>query len=257
MSLRQNSDSFTKSVILSIAAHILIFLAFTINAVFFKSEPLVYEKAIRIDILALPDKITSNTLPTEEPIAPAVEESTQEEPIPEVKEDTPTKKEKKTLEKKQEPNAIDLNKRKKKQQDAMKKISDLLKKQQAQKQDQFKKNIQKLQSQFKGNQITKGSDLTGVAKLEHEAYLSNLEGHIKQYWALPQWLSKQKLKAQVIVKFDENGRILSKAFAKTSGNKAFDDAVMESIDRSLPFPKPPEKLQSILKYEGILLGFPE
>ena len=48
---------------------------------------------------------------------------------------------------------------------------------------------------------------------------------MQENWALPIWLERQKLSAQVQIWIDASGRLLRFAFVKTSGNAQFDEAV--------------------------------
>jgi colicin import membrane protein len=56
---------------------------------------------------------------------------------------------------------------------------------------------------------------------------------------------------------DSRGNILGRKIVKSSGNPSYDDEVLATIDRSAPFPAPPEKFVAIVSVEGILIGFPE
>ena len=112
-------------------------------------------------------------------------------------------------------------------------------------------------AKVKGNTISPGTALSGLAKLQHDTYAVDLDHHIKQHWALPEWLANRDFKAQAKVYIDSRGNILGRKIIKTSGNQSYDDEVLATIDRSAPFPAPPEKFVSIVEVDGILIGFPE
>ena len=122
--------------------------------------------------------------------------------------------------------------------------------------DKRGKALSKLQM-LKGQELNAGTELRGVAKLQHEEYLNKLEKHIRSFWSLPEWLNKKNLTAQVQVTFDENGRLLSKRIVKSSGNASFDERVLKTVTESVPVPTPPKNLTRIISSEGILIGFPE
>jgi colicin import membrane protein len=111
--------------------------------------------------------------------------------------------------------------------------------------------------QIKGNVLSPGSSLTGLTKLQHDNYMSDLDTHIKQNWSLPEWLAKRDLKAQVRVLIDARGNILERKIVKSSGNPNYDEEALAAIDKSAPFPAPPEKFTAILSVDGIVIGFPE
>ncbi|MNL32071.1 hypothetical protein D3C87_1538990 [compost metagenome] len=112
-------------------------------------------------------------------------------------------------------------------------------------------------TKIKGNMVSPGTSLTGLTKLQHETYGADLDRHIKQHWALPEWLAKRDLKAQARVFIDTRGNILGRKIVKSSGNPSYDEEVLATIDRAAPFPAPPEKFQALVSVDGILIGFPE
>ena len=123
--------------------------------------------------------------------------------------------------------------------------------------EQFRQEEANKARTYKGNAISKGSDLTGVSRLEHDSYVSNVEQHIRQYWSIPEWLASKNLKAQVRVRFDSNGNVIKKQLVRSSGNPSFDEAAMAAIDKASPAPAPPDRFARLLENEGILFGFPE
>ena len=110
---------------------------------------------------------------------------------------------------------------------------------------------------YKGSQLAPGTELSGVAKLQHENYLNSLDQHVKQFWSLPEWLARGSYSAQVKIFIDENGLLLKTLMIRGSGNSDYDDLVLETIKKSVPFPAPPEKFRAIVSVTGIVLGFPE
>ena len=245
-------DIFKSSLKLSLIAHVVIVLIFTVRAYFFTAEPIDYTAAVRVDIVALPEKLD----PSEVTLAPK-EEAQPEPKLPE-KVVAPTPKAE--TPKKSEPDAINIKKTKNKQSEALEKLKrqaalDKIK-QQVDK-DKQAQDSKKRVSQVKGNIISPGTALTGLNKLQHENYVGTLDQHIKQNWALPEWLARRDLKARVRVRIGENGQILSREIIKSSGNESYDDVVLDTIDRSVPFPAPPEKFTAVVSVQGIVIGFPE
>jgi colicin import membrane protein len=257
----------------SIGLHVAIFLAFTVRAIFFAPEPINYQAAIRVDMVGLPDKVDAN-----QPLPPKKEEakpepkkaepvkSEPEKPVAKVKEHP--KAEPKPKAPKKDLEAVNLNKDKNKQKEALEKLKalsalDEIKKDVENEKEAEKKKIAGLGTsknagtKVKGNILSPGSDLTGLNKLQHDNYLADLDHQIKQNWFLPQWLSKKPLRAQVRLKIDEKGQVLSREIVLSSGNSSYDDLALETIDKSAPFAPPPEKFVSIVAVNGLLIGFPE
>jgi colicin import membrane protein len=248
------SRIFRKSLQYSLAAHVFIFLFFTIKTFMMPNEKIDYSTAVRVDIVALPDKLSPDTqlAPKEEPIKNTLPTETK------LTTDTKPKAESKP-EKKAEPDTLSLKKSKSKQQEAL----DRLKKMSAldkirNEVETSKKRAQALEkiSQVKGNVLSAGSSLTGLNKLQHDEYVSLLDQHIKQNWTKPKWIEKE-LRARVRVKIDSDGQILSRELTMTSGDPIYDETVLNTVDSSAPFPRPPEKFVEIVAARGILIGFPD
>lgn len=261
-------------LLISLGLHFFILSLFILQNVFFDGEKIDYESAIRVDIVGLPDKIQkpspSETAPSESQPAAKQEPKTQEQPVA-VEPETTTKLPEKKLP--QESEAIKLTKEKnkpepsdkikKKQQEALDKIKrmsalDKIKSEveTEQRKDTLSK-ISKSAHQYKGNVLNAGTELTGLNKIQHENYVSLLDKKIKENWTLPQWLANKSYQAQALIKIDENGVVIYNQIYKSSGNSSYDDIVIETINKSSPFPKPPEKFVDIVGIKGILIGFPE
>ncbi|MAF90376.1 MAG: hypothetical protein CL674_03815 [Bdellovibrionaceae bacterium] len=237
------SGFFVKSVIL----HIAIFLLFSVQAVFFPSEPISLDGAIRVDMVALPDKLPD--VPKPQAKAPEPEPK-KESPKPKPAPKPEPKPDLKAIAKKK---AINLQKQKKTREDALKRLRALQKieEEQEQKEQEAAKQV------FKGNQISKGSQLSGIQKLQYDDYLARLESHIKSFWSIPAWMANLDLRAEISVRISPEGYVISKKITKASGNKSYDDQVVATIERASPFPRPSEKFRDILANEGFRLGFPE
>jgi colicin import membrane protein len=256
MSTNPYKDSFNEtaefkgSLKWSLIAHAAIVLIFGVKAAFFQSEPIDYSAAVRVDIVALPDKLDPNNISLETPKEKSAETviKSAEKPKPKV------------VEKSTEPDAINLNKAKSKQKEALekiKKMSAIDKIKNDMERERADREALKKVVQVKGNIISPGTALTGLNRVQHEAYISDLDRHVKERWSLPEWLAKRDFKAQVRLRLDENGQIISREIVRSSGNQSYDDMVLTTIDQSAPFPRPPEKFVAIVSVQGILIGFPE
>lgn len=244
-------SEFKTAIKWSVIAHVVVVAVFTVKATFFQGEAIDYSAAIRVDIVALPEKLDPNEISLVKPEekAPETIVKTKPEALPE-----------KTETKQKDADAINLKKVKSKQQAALEK----LKKQSAL--DKIKNDVERERSaaealkkiaQVKGNILSPGTSLTGLNKLQHENYVADLDRHIKERWALPEWMAKRDFNAQARVRIDERGQVISREIYKSSGNPSYDEIVLETIDQSAPFPIPPGKFAAIVGVQGILIGFPE
>ncbi|MBX9768082.1 MAG: TonB family protein [Bdellovibrionales bacterium] len=241
-----------KTFLLSLGAHFLIVLFAWVKPVLFKSEPLVFESAIRVDMVALPDKFKDDTsLPAPSPVPPIEKKA---EPLPPVpKEATPkidtSKVNLNADQKLKESQAKALEKLK-----AMEAMKKLLENQN--RKDYLERKAQ-FEKQYKGNQLSAGASMVGVQKMQFDAYISDLDRQIKKFWSLPEWLARGQLTARAMVRIDSAGQVLEKRITKSSGNPTYDSLILKAIEDAVPFPPPPEKFQGVLGSQGVVFGFPD
>lgn len=253
----QPKNPLSPGVILSFCLHSALVSLLLFKATFFSSEKLAYDTAVRVDLVALPDKVQPQLT---EPTQPEAKPAPAPTPVPTPKPEPVVEKKPEPLPKKQTPDqdAIKLQKDIKKKQnsalDKLKAMEALEKIKEDVKKDQTKKQAN---APVKGNILNPGTSLTGLNKVQEQTYLNRLDSHIKSNWALPQWLANKNYRAQIRVQFDENGRIVARQVVKSSGNPTYDEMALATIDKSVPFPAPPEKFTAIFKVDGVLIGFPE
>jgi TonB family protein len=245
---------------LSLAVHICAILLYSFKISFFPDESFLYESAIRVDLVALPDKLsTVPDPPIEAPkeINEPIKESRPREeittkakdrklPVIEPNETTVALEKLKDKKKNAVESAID----KLRKDVAIEKVKGMLK-------DQKNEDSKPQPTIYKGNILSPGTELTGVNKMDHQDYHTALDRHVKEYWRLPEWVAKANLKTQVRIYLNENGLLVNAKIVKSSGQASYDESVMESVKKASPYPAPPTKFRDIVEVEGILLGFPE
>lgn len=253
-------ENYKKGFTTAVILHLAIFGSFFLKNMIWSAPDFDYESAIRVDLVGLPDKV--QTLPQKEEIKPEAAAPKPEvkppepapEPVPEIKTAKPV-----IPEKTKDPEAINLDKTKSKQQAALDRLKSMsaIDKIKQDLENQKKKEAAAAAAPVKGNVLSAGTALTGLNQLQHENYVADLDKHIKENWTLPQWLANKNYKAQVLLKIDSKGQILSRQIAKSSGNPNYDEVAINTIDQSAPYPPPPEKFIKIVEVRGILIGFPE
>ncbi len=259
-STEQKTQRFNQGILISFSAHACLVIGFVIQVTFFSDPVFDLSQAVRVDMVALPDKLNANEMPQK------VQDILKEKPVEEPKkveakpEPEDIKKEQKAdlpkKEIKSEAEAINLKKAKTTQKTALEKLKAM---------SAIEKLRQEVESEavpkkpvvIKGRVLSAGSALTGLDKLQSDNYLQNLDSHIKQYWALPQWLANKSFKTRILVKFDANGTVLSKQIIQPSGQPAYDDYCLLAIDQASPFPKFIEKFSEKYSKDGVVVGFPE
>ena len=244
-------DTFPKLVATSLVLHALVIVLFAVRAAWVPKNELLIRNSIRVDMVALPDKIAQPTpveaLPKPAPVPVAA-------PKPEAVKTPPAvhKKVEKVPDKKAELKKLQETKRKAleqlKAQSAIERMKNEI--------DESNKPKPKPLT-FKGNAINQGDGLTGLEKIEFDRYFGDLEKKIKQHWNLPGWLVEAKLRAQAMVLIDSNGGVVKRQILTSSGNDVFDGQVLAAIDGAAPFPEPPARLKDVLALKGIVFNFPD
>ncbi|MBT4760524.1 MAG: hypothetical protein HOO06_02400 [Bdellovibrionaceae bacterium] len=226
---------FSKNIVISLGLHLFIISIFTIKFTLFKTENIIFENAIRVDMVALPEKIKSKTA-------------------------KPSKIKNKTVRLKQKKKKAKYFK--KKQLKALKELKAMSALDQI-KQDLIndEKNKENTNNKpkdpvFKGNIIASGDSLDGLNQLKYNKYLSEVKRRINQNFVLPAYLNNQDLKAKALIAIDMQGYIIKKEILETSNNNLFDQSVLTSIDKSSPLPQPPDRLKSLLSKNSFILSFP-
>lgn len=251
------TDTFSRNLIISVAAHAGLAAMFILRATFMPSQPIEIRRAIRVDVVGLPTKMPEDVKlpppPTPTPAAPAAP-TPPAPPKPE-----PVAKE---LPRKTEPVKIPAPTSKKDLAKSQKQALNQIKAMQALEKMKDEVGKEKPQPAAKapviaGNQVSPGNSLTGLEKIDYDRYFDELEGRVRSAWSIPQWLADAPLKAQVQILIDERGYVIKKIFRRSSGNDVFDAKVIEAIDASSPLPPPPQRLKGVLSTGGIILNFPE
>lgn len=241
-------EKIDRSFLYSGILHLGLITFLAIKVAFFPTELKPVERSVRIDVVALPDKI----IPTE--VKPAEKSTSTAEPAKTKKAPEPTP----TPKPKEEPPALNIKKKdspketpkeiSKTQDSAIDRLKALSK---------IKSKVEQKKQEFKGNIVNAGSSLTGLMKIKHDEYLEKLDDHIKSFWNLPEWLNNQNLKAILRVKFNASGDLTDITIVKSSNNEIFDQKAKESIEKSMPVPAPPEDLADYFQLRGLELRFPE
>ena len=261
-----------KPLFYSLILHLSILLILVVKP-YFSSGVKPFERSIRVDIVAMPEKgqqiksIVPTTTPTIAPtivpttaptIAPkaknkskkkAKEEEKKEIREEKIKEETGLKK--KTIPSKNVTTEVS-------EMEAFKKLEALKKKKKEQKKEEEEElsALREKKQVIKGNRTSKGTGLIGVEKLEYTNYKEVLHAAISADWELPKWLLESNLQAVVEIKIDHDGNLVYKNLVQSSGNKIYDEKVMEAVVNSAPFDPPSDKFKGIVLYEGVVLTFP-
>jgi TolA protein len=239
---------------ISILAHGVLVFFLLVKGVFFPGKPIPFTPALRVDMVGLPDVLKKDLHKLSKIPAPPEIEKALKEAEQRIKE-RPVEKQPKAAAKaedevglKQRKDAAVLAKKNKSALERMKALAKI-----AEEED----TTPKQSAIVKGNMISKGTSLSPDAKESlTNGYLDILRDRLQENWALPVWLARQKLDAQVLLFIDAKGRVTGVKFTKSSGNAKFDDEVRNAITRSQPLPAPPEGIGSSLLANGVLIGFP-
>jgi len=87
-------------------------------------------------------------------------------------------------------------------------------------------------------------------------YIAVLRKKIVNQWELPATNNKyRKLEAQIIVRIDKNGNVISTEWERASGNSIFDTSCLEAVQKASPLPLPPNKIWEEVYADGLLFEF--
>lgn len=227
----------------SIFLHICAFLLLTIKPIILPSKTISQPPAIRVDMVALPDK---DPLPAPKPKEENQKTEKKEVKKKVVKKNKPVKKQvKKKPAKKETKKPVEENSFGKSAIEKIKQIQDM------------KKNMDLTNSPsyaYKGNRIAPGTALSGMERMHYDRYIDDLREHARSYWSIPGWLANSGLNAKVQLFLDENGRLIRQVMIKSSGDSRFDQSVIDSIQDASPFPRPVDKFVDLVKAGGITLS---
>lgn len=250
------AQGYGRALKVSFGLHVLAIIAVIFKSLVFPSKSKPYIPALRVDMVALPDvlkkdlqnlPLTQGAKEIVEALKSAEKEAKKVKPIK--LPDTPVEK--------ADPHEMVLKpkasaKREKRLSSALDRIKAL-----AKIESETKAEAKAASGVIiKGNQISKGSSLSGNAKEAEARYEDAVLSKLQQNWSLPVWLSRQNLSAKVRIFIDSRGRIRSYRFEQASGNAQFDTAIKKTLEESQPFPPPPEAVASAMLVDGIPLGFP-
>lgn len=232
-------SNLTFETLISIGLHIIVIGFFSIRAVFFATEPLIIQSAIRVDLVDLPEKIKPQQI-----LKPAAPEKNVE--IPKNPDDM-------TLNKDKEK---DKKEERKKDEDRMRAALDKIKRMEAL--EKLKTEVETSQPQkpkeYKGNILSAGSDLTGLDQLQHDDYIARVVVHVKKFWTLPQWLANASLTTEVFLQIDETGNVLNKTIRKSSGNSQYDEWALLALTQASPLPAPPARFRNVFAVKGFVVA---
>lgn len=251
-----SDDSFSRFFWISAAIHFALFFGLTLKNIVMPSEIIVVQNAMRVDMVALPDKAEPQVGPSPAPPTPkpnpVAKPAEPEKPKPAP---APTPEKKISLEKKKpDPKQKQLEALNRlKQQEALENLTKAKKPSQAPPKESSapKKNLNA------GNQISRGDSVTGLERIAFDDYISGIKGTVNSNFNIPSYLADQKNKCSVEVVIDGTGRVTRRVLTRSSGNPAFDNAALSAVDASSPFPPVPERLTREWGSFTIQFNFPD
>lgn len=262
-----NDEGLGSGIKLSFIIHTLLISMFTLREILFPSQTVEIMESVRVDLIDLPDKHStiSRSIPHS---VPQIEKKPENSTKPETDLETQQKsnlalpmESKKILKPlpTKDSDTINLNQVKKKQQDAIKKLkrTSAIEKIKQDLENESKESSNKpfKQNPIKGTVLSKGNSLTGLDRIKFDDYVDSLDQKIKDHFYLTRWLSGKKLKAVLVVKIDKQGQVLERLIVHSSGNSSYDDLALEAIDKSNPFPEPPDRFVEHLAEVGFKIEF--
>lgn len=242
LDLNDQNDKFKNFLLMSALIHLSIFLSIGLKGLLFSSRTIDLSKAIRVDVVALPEKL--NERPVAEPEPAAEPAPAQTKPVEKKSNPVEVKKDNSQALKESQQKALE----KLRALEALEKMKKEVSGRDAKAQQQPKAKA----PPYKGQVISSGNSFTGISRLRVNDYLESLTQKVRENWELPQWLSSANLKAVIIVSVDSRGYVVKNEIHTSSGNSVFDASCVAAVKNSSPFTEPPEEVQEAL----LLIRFP-
>ena len=109
-----------------------------------------------------------------------------------------------------------------------------------QSQDPLEKSIAKLEQAVAGSGGRSESSGTGISLGEH-LYALQVEEKVKSYWSYPFEKAgvNPSLEALVLVRVNRDGSVLALSLIRSSGDRRFDESVVNAVERAKPLPPLP------------------
>lgn len=219
----------------------------TLHLFFSSHQQIIYTPAIKVDLVALPEKQPpkaimppkqnkplpqkTKPLPSKTPPPPP--------PKPVAKKSTAKKSPRKASIKKAPSQEFDFRAE---QNDVRRKAIERL---------ESLQRVEKMladQRLLKGNRISPGTALKGINKIDYDDYIGRLHQHVQSHWQLPTWLAVvENLSTIVKVYVNANGYVMKKQLMASSGDARFDQIVLSAIDKASPFPKPEDRFVDLMQ----------
>ena len=237
-------------LLISLGLHLGVLGTALIGQALYPRKTLVLRPTLRVDLIGLPDLKKSEIAQLK--ITPPVDQKSEPPSEPEKKESEPLKEPIKKAPQDTRSDLLSLLKSVKKEPPSKK--TAVQKKSKTQPTSNLATND--FQNLIKGNVISKGNSLNGDYSEGGELFAGDLQQHIQSNWNIPPWLKRLEISATVRIHLNQTGELMGYVFLKRSGNAQFDAAVERALQKSNPFPKPPEELLDQIRRDGIKLGFP-
>ncbi len=201
----------------------------------------VFESLIQVDVVALPDQMLSQlnnvdvTRPIEQPVP------SQDETAKLAKEAAAKEQAEMELAKVEKEKKIAEKKKKKAQEEALKKL-----KKEAQREKALKKLSQQQEAldnarkALKGNRMAQGNSASGKVGTPSERWAGVLQNQIKQNFYIFPWQNSKTLLAVVFIRVYPNGQVREKKIVQSSNDPTYDRSVLQAIDASQPLAMPDE-----------------
>lgn len=83
----------------------------------------------------------------------------------------------------------------------------------------------------------------GSLKARYPAYYSIIHDRVQENWIYPDGFEYKKVSVIVSIKIDRSGKLLELLLEESSGNKRFDDSLMNAVQKASPFPPLPHEFE--------------
>ncbi|MEK6759272.1 MAG: cell envelope integrity protein TolA [Deltaproteobacteria bacterium] len=96
-----------------------------------------------------------------------------------------------------------------------------------------------------------GSGRSAAIEAKYPAYYSIIKDRVQAAWIYPEGFNANDVSIVISIKIGKSGRLIDSWVEKSSGNKNFDDSLINAVKKASPFPPLPQDFKNVYLETGL------
>lgn len=96
-----------------------------------------------------------------------------------------------------------------------------------------------------------GSDRSAAIEARYPAYYSLIRDRVQAAWIYPEGFNANDVSIVISIKIGKSGRLIDSWVEKGSGNRSFDESLINAVRKASPFPPLPQDFNSVYLETGL------